>query len=394
MTSSSSSGRLRRAAVVAALVVMGTAGCSTAPPSPIAQAPATTPVSSPSHTVHHHTPVRRQPGRVTFPWSAGKPQLGIQIYWKNAPGDSDSAVLLQARRMITYVTSLDANSIVISFPVYTAGPYANAVYASDYTPTPARMDPVIRLAQAAGLRVTLRPLLDETSLTAAGVNYWRGNIEPSDRSAWFVSYASLVAPYLVLAQQDKVNSFVLGTEFTSLQDDPRWDGIASRARSLYTGQLTYSDNWDVYVQQRVGVPVDLVGVDAYPPMDDLGGNATVAQLVAGWNHWLDNWTSSPLPDSIFYEVGAPAEKGAYQHPGSWGDYDSSTLDLSVQANWFTAACQVAQDRDMAGVYWWRYSLQQNPADADPLHDRTDSWVGRPAAGAIRTCFDTWAAWAY
>ena len=250
------------------------------------------------------------------------------------------------------------------------------------------------MAQAAGLRVTLRPLLDETSLVAAGPNFWRGNLAPTDPSAWFASYESFLAPYLSLAARDKVPSFDIGSELTSLQTDPRWDTVVSGARSLYFGQLTYSDNWDVYVQQRVTIPVDQVGVDAYPNMPSLGDDATLGQLVAGWNTWLDKWTSGPLPDSLFYEVGAPAQKGAYKHPGSWGTANSSDLDLAVQQNWFDAACQVARDRKMAGIYYWRYDMQQDPATADPIHDRTDNWVGRPAAQTIRSCFDAWGASAY
>ena len=389
---SSSAGRFRGALAGAAVLLLAATGCSAPGPGKSASGTATTAsaaTASPTPRTTRTAPATPA-GKVAFPWQPGRPQLGIQVFWGDTPKDSDSTIRLKAERMISYVTSLDANSITISFPFHTSGPEASEVNSGSDTPSPARLDITVRLAEAAGLRVTLRPLMDETSLVAAGPNNWRGNIEPADRSAWFASYQDFLTPYLELAQRDRVQTFVIGTEFSSMQNDPRWSGVISAARADYQGQLTYADNWDSYVEQSASMPVDQVGVDAYPDLTDLGDNATVPQIVAGWNAWLDQKTTGPLPDSLFYEVDAPAEQGAYQHPGSW-ENAGPTLDLTVQANWFKAVCQVAQSRDLAGLYWWRVDMQQDPAAADPQHDRTDSWVGRPAADIIRSCFSGWAA---
>ncbi|MHA6763454.1 glycoside hydrolase family 113 [Streptacidiphilus sp. PAMC 29251] len=370
-------GRLSRALAAVLLLALTAAGCSSQ-------------LGKYAHADSGPTAAPTPTSTVATPWKQGRPQLGIQVYWGDSSADSDSTLRLKADRMIAYVTSLDANSISLSFPFHTPGPHADTVAAGSDTPSPRRLDIVVQRAKAAGLRITLRPLLDETTLVAAGPNQWRGSLQPADRTAWFASYTRFLTPYLALAQRDGVQSFAIGSEFSSLQGDKRWAGLVRSARAVYRGELTYAANWDSYVDTAVGVPVDRIGVDAYPPLKKLGDNAGIAQLVAGWNSWLDRKTSGPLPDSLFYEVGAPAEKGAYQHPGVWGN-NADRLDLTVQQNWFKAACQVARGRDMAGLYWWRYDLHQDPAAADPLHDRTDSWVGRPAADAIRSCFAAWAA---
>jgi len=367
-------------ALLGLLLTTATAGCagqsgSAATPPPV---PTTAASVAPS-------PV----SQVRFPWTPGKPQLGIQVYWSDTTADSASTVRLKAARMVSYVRSLDANSITISFPLFTTGPDADSVFGNSTTPSPTRLDSVVRIAQAAGLRITLRPTLDEASLVAASANDWRGNIEPASPSAWFASYSAFLTPYLELAQRDGVQTFVVGTELTSLQHDSGWSSVVSSAKSLYQGELTYAANWDSYVEDSIPIPVARIGVDAYPPLKNLGDNATVDQLVAGWNAWLDQKTTGSLPNALFYEVDAPAVDGAYGEPATYGY--SGQRNYQVQVNWFKAACTVARQRDLSGLYWWRYDFQQDPATADPAHDRSDSWIGRPAAQTIKQCFDSWAA---
>ncbi|WP_145904493.1 glycoside hydrolase family 113 [Kitasatospora viridis] len=352
------------------------------PPIPVESDTPAAPADAPSAA---STPT----SRVHFPWQPGKPELGIQVFWADTSKDTDQTVQLKINRMIDYVLALDANSISISFPFNTAGPSASAVSDGSDTPSPARLAMAVRSAKAAGLRVTVRPTLDESSLTAVSAKEWRGTIHPSSPAAWFQSYDAFLAPYLKEAQQDKVDTFVIGTEFTSMQPDPRWAETVNQAKTIYSGELTYAANWDSYVADPINIPVSRIGVDAYPPLKNVPDSAGIQQLVDGWNSWLDGKATGPLPNALFYEVDAPAENGAYAHPGVWGN-GGGNRNLTTQANWFAAACQVAKDRHLSGLYWWRYDLHQDPQTADPQHDRSDSWLGRPAAQTIRTCFDSWA----
>src|SRR5690348_15954705 len=53
-------------------------------------------------------------------WQPGRFQTGVQIYWHtNSPA---SAVTQAASNVLNYVVSLNANSVGISFPIYTDGP--------------------------------------------------------------------------------------------------------------------------------------------------------------------------------------------------------------------------------------------------------------------------------
>ncbi|WP_331621867.1 glycoside hydrolase family 113 [Streptomyces sp.] len=329
------------------------------------------------------------PAKVADPWQPGDPQLGAQVLWY-AGNETDATVRAKALRVVDYMVGKDMNSLAISFPFGTRAPQANEVAATAATPSVRHLAILMDVAAAAGLRITLRPLLDERTLMAEDPLAWRGSLAPTDRDAWFRSYESFLAPYLSLAARHHARTFVIGAELTSLEDDSRWRGIVSAAGKLFPGEISYDANWDDYVSRRISLPVNHLGVDAYFPLKTLGDDASVSAIVAGWQKWLDRKSTGKLPRILLSEVGIPAEDGAYHHPGVWRDA-GKPLNLAVQKTWFAAACQVARDRDMAGLYWWNIDFHADPAAADPRTDVHSSFLGRPAESAITSCFRAWAA---
>jgi len=362
-------------AVAVALSVVAGAGC--APPadrSPVYQPTADGPDGSAGP-------------RVRFPWQPGRPELGVQVYWNDNPDDSPDVVRAKARRVLDYVVGLEANAVSIAFPLFTDQLDASLVTTGATTPTPQRLGIVLAEVARTGLRTTIRPLIDEERLTAVDPHAWRGDIEPSNRDEWFASYRSALRPYLALAREQKVSTVIVASELSDLEGDPRWQDVVGEARTEFGGEVTYAYNWDAFVETQVPMPVDRVGVDAYPILD-LGDDATIGQLVAGWNGWLDRRISGSAPDLIIYEVGAPAEAGLYLKP-SIRHTDGKAVNQVLQARWFTASCTAAQGRQVAGLYWWKVDFHANLADADPLTDRHDSFIGRAAENSIRSCFSSW-----
>jgi hypothetical protein len=312
----------------------------------------------------------------------------VHVYWVDNPAESEEVVRAKARRVVDYVVSLDANSVAVSLPLFTRGPTASDVFTTKSTPSPERVRILLEEARRSRLRVTLRPLLDERSLIAADPKGWRGKIQPDSRDRWFASYGRLVAPYLEVAEESGARTFVIGAELSSLEGDPRWAALVRQAGRRFRGEIAYSVNWDSWVSGPTGVPVRQLGVDAYFPVR-VSDDASVSALVAGWNEWLDRRRTGALDGLLLYEVGAPAEDGAYHHPGVWGSA-GGRLNLAVQERWFQAVCGVARARRMAGVYWWKLDFHTDPAAADPRRDVHDSFVGRPGEQAIRSCFSAWA----
>ncbi|CAM5469493.1 hypothetical protein SAVIM338S_03094 [Streptomyces avidinii] len=320
--------------------------------------------------------------KVDKPWKAGMPQWGVQIYWEDNPEQTAAYLTEKAKLQAKYLIDLKANSVSVSFPFYTGTSTSTKTEAGPRTPTPERLETVLQVFQNAGLRTTLRPLMDEKSL--GGMPNWRGSIKPSDRDAWFASYTKFLGPYLAVAEKHKVASFTLGTELNTLEGDPRWKPLAVAAEKIYSGEIGYDANYDNYVAGRINMPVEQLGVDAYFPVK-VPDNAPVDTLVKGWNEWLNKKATGSLPEIVISEAGIGAMTGAYHAPGDF--YEQRALNTQVQANWYNAVCRVVKERKMKGVYWWSIYFDDNPlakpADsASRLH-----FAGRPdTEKAIRDCF--------
>jgi len=108
-----------------------------------------------------------------------KAQLGVQVYWHTSGSAED--VRTAADRVLNYIVGLGANSVGLTFPIYTDGVHPTRVYTvSGSTPDPASLGIVITEAAARGLRITLRPLIDEANIKDAQGD-WRGTIQPRRR---------------------------------------------------------------------------------------------------------------------------------------------------------------------------------------------------------------------
>ncbi|ONH37360.1 glycoside hydrolase family 113 [Protofrankia sp. BMG5.30] len=377
-------------ATLAAVFVMTIAGtgCAAAPQD---RTPAFHPAAPPPVTATAGPQTRAGAGAgptVAYPWQPGRPELGVQVYWDDNPDEPVELVRAKARQIVDYVVDLEANALCVSFPFFTDTARSNAVHGGRTTPTPERLGILLDEARRSGLRVTLRPTLDERTLTAANPLDWRGTIRPGDRDAWFASYRRFLTPYLALAARTGVATVVIGTELSSLEGDPRWAELAAYARTLFGGETGYAFNWDVFVHTAVRMPVDRVGVDAYPELP-LSDDASVAELAAGWHSWLDRRARGQMPSLLLYEVGAPAQDGIYRHPAN--PNNGGPVNEVVQQRWFAAACQMARERSLAGLYWWRVDFHAGPATVDPLRDRHESFAGRAAEQTIRDCFSGWRA---
>ncbi|MFD9125814.1 glycoside hydrolase family 113 [Kitasatospora sp. NPDC059571] len=322
--------------------------------------------------------------RVARVWQPGTPEWGVQVYWLDDPADPENFVQGKADRIVKYLVDLNANAMAVSFPVYTGGRSSTELEAQPTTPTPERLAVLLDTAQRAGLRTTVRPILDEVSLKPAAGG-WRGNITPADKDAWFTSYGKLLTPYLKMAKEHHAAAFTLGTEFNSLEGDPHWQGLVDQAHRLFDGELGYDANFDSYISGPVDIPLPDIGVDAYFPAKSAADDAPVSELVASWNKWLDRKGKGALPTTMLTEVGIPAQEGAYKKPGDF--YAKRALNEAVQANWYQAVCQVAQQRKLAGVYFWSAYFGTDPNKKADQDTPRMEFAGRPdSEKAIRDCF--------
>lgn len=322
---------------------------------------------------------------VQKPWHKGIRELGIQVYWTVDTTDSDAVVRAKADRIINYAISLNANSIAVTFPFYTYGLASDTLYTSKETPSPAHLAIFLQEAAKSHLRVTLRPILNEDALVAQNPIAWRGIIDPADRTAWFQSYERLLLPFARVAETGHAATFVIGAELDSLETAPNWAPLVRALRSVYHGQLQYDENFNEFAEHDSNLPLATFGVDAYPRFN-LPDSASVGRLTSAWTTWLGTHTAAVRHRAILTEVGIDAVANSYTDPGAWLTTTNSPIDVTVQANWYTAVCRAVTREHIGGLYWWEINFDADPADPGVFQSDRLTFLGRPAQQVIRTCF--------
>ena len=313
--------------------------------------------------------------------------LGIQVYWNTADA-TRARQQDEGTQIFNYVVGLGANSVGINFPFYTDGQHPTHVYGvPGSTPSPATVAMLVANAREHGLRVLVRPLLsDGNILTVSGD--WRGTIQPRSVSAWFRGYLAFLTPYLTVAQAGGATAFGVDTELDSLAgQEGDWARLRSAAAKLFKGQLVSAVNYGLWQQDRPGEPVPDAALDAYPPLG-VGTGATAAQLTAAWVSWLRRHRPAPaLAKTVLQEVGISAVSGAYAAPAITAP-DGTPLDVTVQRDWFAAACAAAKTTHLAGLYFFDVNSSDDPLDPVATADYAPgSFIDR-SDGVIRTCFSS------
>ncbi|MEY9909164.1 hypothetical protein ABIA35_005399 [Catenulispora sp. MAP12-49] len=386
------------AATVAAAVLLVTAGCAQMAPGlpdgtdAIVAAPQSGDPAHPQLTPQPQAVgIGPEEGAGSVPSPVGPPSqvptpvrnipadLGINLYWHTI--GSNAVVDATAGRLLNYVVGLGANSVAIAFPIFTDGVHPTRVYGtSGITPSPAQLGRIIAAAKARGLRVMVRPLLDEANLLPSGA--WRGSIAPPNVDGWFASYRAFLDPYFAVAKAQDAEEFVVGTELDAfINSATQWRQVVADGQARFGGLITYASTWNTWDHAQVPSAVPGVGVDAYPPVH-LPDSATVDQLSAAWTAWLKNRPASVLAQTAIQELGIPAQAGVYANPGAWGGA-TAAIEPQVQVNWFTAACDSARALHMRGLYFWMLDSNANTANAASYP--SGSFIGR-GDSAIKTCF--------
>jgi hypothetical protein len=255
------------------------------------------------------------------------------------------------------------------------------------TPTDAAVRRAIDDFRRRGLKVMLKPHVDVQDGT------WRGAIRPRDTGAWFASYDAFIRHYAALAQSAGVEMLCVGTELATLSDSRHreaWDAVLSGVRRAYSGSLTYAANatspGDEFTSESFWDRVDVMGIDAYPPLTDRT-DPTRADLAAAWSRnrqgqdmlaAIRNWQRSRGRPVIMTEVGYRSADGTNRAPFDFSA--AAPPDPTEQADCYAALYEVwaRESSWMRGVFWWNWSVPvPGPADTDYTPR------GKPAEAVLR-----------
>jgi len=290
-------------------------------------------------------------------------QRGIDIDWYHYQGQQVTPDALATR---AYLNRLHANAVSISFPFFMNGTRPGSVHRTIATPTPGQLATAIGIFEQAGMYISLRPLLDEKSLGRSRVGW-----VPSSQPRWFRSYERFLKPYAEMAQRQRVNEFIVGTEMKGFDLSPAWNGLVRKMRGWYHGTLACADNWDRLVTR--GCAVKIQTVDAYSPAHSFN-------FAASW----EQFDRRLQPGMVETEVGIAAAKYAWHKPWIL-NWPVGGVDPQTQAQWFTAACKASRSTHLGGIYFWSIGLATTQPVGPTLASQT-TWTGGPGARAIAHCF--------
>jgi hypothetical protein len=309
---------------------------------------------------------------------SGPPVLGVDYYANTSY--SLAAVQQDAPRNIEYIRHvLDAQSVGIVWNFYSPATTSNSIKRTTITLSPAAVTLITKLAQAQHMSVEYRPLI------RVGPQWqWEGFITPADSHAWFAALFKAELPYLRIAQRLHVREFVVGTELRALGADREWPWFIAQVHAVYHGIVSYAAQDTQYFKNPSTLPPFAdYGVDPYMPID-LPPTATTAQLVAAWDQVFHRTPASLLSRTAMTEVGIPALRSAYRRPAAWKMHGAR--DPQVQARWFTAACTVAMQYHMRGVYFYEVPIDDNPAHPEPFAAFFEGNAGSRAIHGCRRMF--------
>jgi hypothetical protein len=314
-------------------------------------------------------------------------QRGITVTIYHDPAfDTKTAAFLDHLQGL----GVDSVSVVV---VFTQSTYQSSdpVLAS-YAPTTAEMLTFVNAAHQRGMSVMVRPLMNDGNIIAAtGGAQWRGTVQPSDPTAWFTSYYnSILLPYASVAGLDMVD---IGSELTTLAFTypDRWTTLIATLRGVRPGvRVTYSSvDWYALPGKQQPYPsfapsLDLLGVDAFFPINGVTNGYDVNQLVTAWQPalakiaQLSGYYHKPVQ---FSEIGLASQCCTLTQPFLYTA--NATPNVQAQAAYYAAACQAIRPYHI-GIYWWEYN-GMDPISA-PNNDNGFSPYGKPAEQEMARCY--------
>ncbi len=292
------------------------------------------------------------------------------------------------RPLLREIKDLGATHVALVVPIYQehAGSTTLALH-TRLSPSLEATGEAIRAARRLGLEVTLFPIVRLWAPRAPGE--WRGTLKPENAEAWFNAYADVLGDHAALAQSAQATRVVIGSEFGSLDGAEYlelWRGLIKKIRTVYSGTLLYSANWDRFRDARLLDLVDEIGVTAYFELRAKTGSSPsdIPALTARWRdlrQQIENWIGG-RPEKqpfVFTEVGYRSRVGSSATP--WDETPGGATDLEEQRRAFAAFRVAWQGADsLAGAYIWNW-YGFGGASSPGYTPR-----GKPAAAEIKNLF--------
>ena len=269
------------------------------------------------------------------------------------------------------------------------------------TLTDEQIESIIQKARARGMKIMLKPHVDPIDWSPQQPK-GRGDIQPRDWNTWYSNYTDYILRYAKLAEKNKVEIYVIGTEIdpAAMEGHPYgpagggqtnyFRNLISEVRKVYSGKLTYSaacfgECWSVRNVKFWG-DLDYIGFEPYYSLTDKL-NPTIEELKQGFLKVINLWGKEAYEK---YKKPLILSEVSYHSFDGTGKYVISTppstrLDLQEQADAYEAVFQAIEDLNwVKGVYPWALYLVRPGENLElQLRDTDGSFIGKPAGQVIK-----------
>lgn len=172
------------------------------------------------------------------------------------------------------------------------------------------------------------------------------------------NYADMILLYAKLAEETKVEMFCIGTELNSFvtQRPNFWSDLIFSVKKVYTGELTYAENWDKIDNVPFWSDLDYIGVDAYFPISQ-AKTPSLEEVKTAWQPILkDLKTLSEAENKpiLFTEFGYRSIDFAGNQPWQTKRIDGQTNEIA-QDILLKGLMESVWDKDwFAGGFLWKW----------------------------------------
>ncbi len=240
----------------------------------------------------------------------------------------------------------------------------------------------IREAKRQGLHVVVKPqLLVGTS--------WAGRIKlatDADEQIWFKRYIAHLAHYVRIAETNKADAFVMGTEMKRLRKSKYWPDVIQTIRRHFNGHITYAAHgidgviafpyWDL---------LDSVGVTLYPVFPEKADAGQVRAVIEQHIDKLEGIIGKKKKSVWILEIGIPSAEGWERYPWDWRKLReekpqaNSQMQTVIMKAWLRS-----MDRSwIEGVWIWKWKSSPQAGGAE---DSGYTVQNKPAQRVIQTAW--------
>ena len=197
-----------------------------------------------------------------------------------------------------------------------------------------------------------------------------GDMQMNSEADWKLfenSYEEFILLYAQLAEETQTEILCIGTELFNFVDQrPEfWQQLIKNVRAIYSGKITYAENWDKVDRVPFWSDLDFIGVDAYFPVAE-AQTPTVKEAIAGWIPHKKVIASLSKQNNIpvlFTEFGYRSADYAGKEPWA-SDRHEGAMNTKAQVNLYQALFETFWDEPwFAGGYAWKWFHDHERATA-------------------------------